>query len=58
MKFLMLLNSNDVESNEINVTTSTPVVVVGTYVEPDACRTEEGNDTVAEPVVFILRLIV
>ena len=54
----MLLNSNDVESNEINVTTSTPVVVVGTYDEPDTCRTEEGNDTVAEPVVFILKLIV
>ena len=54
----MLLNSNDEESNEINVTTSTPVVVVGTYAEPDTCFTVVGNDTVAEPVVFTLRLIV
>lgn len=40
-------------SNEARVKISVPVVVVGTYDDPEGCFTEEGNDTVAEPVVEI-----
>ena len=60
-KFLILLKYKLLESNDINVTTSTELVAaVGTYALPLTCFTLEGNDI--EPVPgdgwVILKLIV
>jgi hypothetical protein len=51
IKFLTFAKYKEVLSNEIIVTISVPVVVVGTYNDPDVCFTDDGNDTVADPVV-------
>jgi hypothetical protein len=57
-KFLTFAKYKEVVSNETNVIISVPVVVVGTYNDPDTCFTVLGNDTVADPVVDINMFVV
>lgn len=37
---------------------SIPVEVVGIYVDPEGCFTELGKDTVADPVVETVKILV
>jgi hypothetical protein len=45
-------------STDTNVKISTPVEVVGTYADPEGCFIELGKDTVADPVVDRVKILV
>jgi len=55
---LVYTKYKDDVSNEIILIKSNPDVGVGIYDDLDICNTVDGNDTVADPVVDINRVVV